>query len=310
MPYKISKRAHCVDCGKALSLPSSVRCKPCSGIAQRGKAVSQPFCPNDYRIEGDAAYLVLVDRDGAPKAEAIIDAEDLPRALQYRWAYGSGYVKCSREVALKTTNYLLHRVIMGAEHGDPVVIDHENRNTLDCRKSNLRRGDTPFNAANRVKLASSQFPGVYWDKRNRRWVAQGAFNGTDVFLGRYESEIEAGSAYRVWRESVGLPPLVDPEGEFRNVDLSPKLVRPIPRESSRYIGVKYCKQTGRWAVSFQENGRTIWLGRHDTEDVAAAIAAEWLTARGRPTVRIVTRLQRLDPLAPAGAPRVANPADS
>lgn len=108
MPYKSSKRPTCVGCGKLLIHPKSKRCKPCSNIARIGVPVQRSFTPNDYRIDGDSAYLLLVDKHGNPKAEAIIDTEDLPIALQFRWALNDhGYVSCSRVVGGRNRHYLL-----------------------------------------------------------------------------------------------------------------------------------------------------------------------------------------------------------
>jgi hypothetical protein len=47
---------------------------------------------------------------------------------------------------------------------------------------------------------------------------------------------------------------------------------------SRYRGVSYCKQTGRWSATVTINRQVHWLGRHDTEEQAARVAAEFRAA--------------------------------
>lgn len=42
-----------------------------------------------------------------------------------------------------------------------------------------------------------------------------------------------------------------------------------PNGTSGFKGVSFCKQTGRWTAKILANGRTRWLGRHDTAEEAA-----------------------------------------
>ena len=43
----------------------------------------------------------------------------------------------------------------------------------------------------------------------------------------------------------------------------------VKNTSSQYKGVCKCKRTGRWAASIGVDFKTIWLGRHSTEEEAA-----------------------------------------
>lgn len=245
---------------------------------------------NTYRVNGDVAYLMLANRSGEIVGEAMIDAGDLDLARKYRWSLdGSGYVTSTSSPHGVVSKQLLHRHILGCVKGDGKVVDHINRNKLDNRRANLRIGDNALNAGNRDRKASSQYPGVTWSKGTGRWLAQGTINGQHHFLGRYDSEIEAAQVYLKWRERHGLPPLADPDGRYRRaIDWKPK-VRSYNRYTSKYIGVGYCKQTGKWKVQLMDNGKSVWLGRHDTEEKAAAVAGEWLRKHGRPTLRAVDR---------------------
>lgn len=48
---------------------------------------------------------------------------------------------------------------------------------------------------------------------------------------------------------------------------------------SRYRGVSYCRQTGRWKATVMLDGIQHWLGRHDTEIAAARAAKAFRVAR-------------------------------
>ena len=46
--------------------------------------------------------------------------------------------------------------------------------------------------------------------------------------------------------------------------------RPRPKKaSSKYKGVFFCKQTGRWKAAIMKDKKSIWIGRFDTEEAAA-----------------------------------------
>jgi len=83
----------------------------------------------------------------------------------------------------------LHRAIYPAN-----IVDHKNRDSLDNRRSNLRRATKSQNGANakkRIDGATSKYKGVSWDKSRGRWVAQ--VRG-DI-RGRFDTEEAAARAY-------------------------------------------------------------------------------------------------------------------
>jgi hypothetical protein len=96
---------------------------------------------------------------------------------------------------------LLHRLIMGLEHGDRRQVDHRDRNPLNCQRSNMRLATSGQNRQNVTSYrgSTSQYRGVSWDAARGRWKAQGKVARRGVFIGRYATEEEAAEAAAAWR---------------------------------------------------------------------------------------------------------------
>jgi hypothetical protein len=79
--------------------------------------------------------------------------------------------------------------------------DHKNGCRLDNRRSNLRTATNLQNSANQTKKrfrngkASSKFKGVYFNKREQKWIAGGSVNRKTVRFGSFETEREAATCY-------------------------------------------------------------------------------------------------------------------
>lgn len=72
------------------------------------------------------------------------------------------------------------------------IIDHINNNPLDNRKSNLRIVTARQNSMNcKSRKGSSKYIGVSFDKKSKKWKAQIRPNGKQIYLGRFDDEIEA-----------------------------------------------------------------------------------------------------------------------
>lgn len=86
----------------------------------------------------------------------------------------------------------------------PENIDHVNGNPDDNRISNLRLA-TPKQNQENVKLRcdnSSGHKGVYWNKRERKWVARVQHHKTRIFVGRFDSLTDAVNAVKLTRDDV------------------------------------------------------------------------------------------------------------
>ena len=89
-------------------------------------------------------YTVLIDKEDEEKIKQHswrICSKELKQGLHYFHSMSSRKIKPRKD-------YRLHRFIMNAPSG--TIVDHINRNTLDCRKKNLRICTALINARNRT----------------------------------------------------------------------------------------------------------------------------------------------------------------
>ncbi|MBK8139547.1 MAG: HNH endonuclease [Chloroflexi bacterium] len=138
---------------------------------------------------------------------AIIDAADADIA-QFKW---TAHLKKGRDAVYayrhtrtdggKIERIFLHRLIlcrmMQRTFARGELVDHINRDGLDCRRANLRVATPSQNQANRKirKDAIGGLKGAVWDKSRGKWQAKIRAFGKNIFLGRYETAIEAHQAY-------------------------------------------------------------------------------------------------------------------
>lgn len=136
---------------------------------------------------------------------AIVDAIDAPEVLKFNWTasksktdltyYAAAHVTVAKN---KYSTVPLHKFIaqrMGlAVHK---VIDHENRDSLDCRRHNLREALGSANRANSKLAASNKsgFKGVSWDKQTNKWRVGITYKRKFINLGRYEDINQAANVY-------------------------------------------------------------------------------------------------------------------
>jgi hypothetical protein len=85
----------------------------------------------------------------------------------------------------------LQRLIMNEPPG--LFVDHRNGDSLDNRRENLRIATRTQNVCNnrKRKNKTSLFVGVYFHKWHGLWASNIVHNGIRIFLGYFDSEIEA-----------------------------------------------------------------------------------------------------------------------
>lgn len=131
---------------------------------------------------------------------ALVDDEDYAELIQYEWRVMISKhlryaVRTNKDDASQPGTILMHRQLMGF----PVrlLVDHRDRDGLNCQRENLRLSTQSQNAANSRKHihATSRLKGTYFHKAARKWMAKIRVNWKYIYLGLYLTEEEAHEAY-------------------------------------------------------------------------------------------------------------------
>lgn len=157
----------------------------------------------ETRFEEDLVYIPLTGKGGV----AIVDRLDYPLVEPFTWSvticrrkgenrysYAITYVY-QPPGAKKQTQIRMHRLIMGMPQDS--LVDHRNGNTLDNRRSNLRLCTTAENCQNQFARqgGTSRFKGVSFCRQTGRWKARLRKQNVEIWIGRFDSELEAAEAY-------------------------------------------------------------------------------------------------------------------
>lgn len=144
-------------------------------------------------VHRDDGTTVITLTCGTRSSECLVDTADFPIVKAHRWCpqrrkgtrttYASAYV---RKPDGRETRVAMHRLLLP---GVPEV-DHEDRNGLNNRRSNLRPATRSQNAMNRGKTlnTSSRFIGVCWNGSKRKWGAQIQVGRKIHHLGFFDSQ--------------------------------------------------------------------------------------------------------------------------
>jgi hypothetical protein len=125
---------------------------------------------------------------------AIVDDEDYDYLNQFKWWCKVGrntyYAKTHITKKIqKSMHYLILKPPVGK------LCDHIDGNGLNNRRSNLRCVSNRENLQNLHIIETSQFPGVYWHKKDRKWQTKIQVGATFKYLGNYSDEETAGIVY-------------------------------------------------------------------------------------------------------------------
>lgn len=143
-------------------------------------------------------------KNGTVRAHALVDDEDVPRLIKYRWCLNNtGYARTSIS---SSEQILMHRFIMKLPKNKPWV-DHINRNKLDNRKENLRTATSSLNNHNRglQRNNRSGHTGVYLHKKtiNNKKYAYWVCTFDALWVGQFKSKIKAIKARKLLEKQYG-----------------------------------------------------------------------------------------------------------
>jgi hypothetical protein len=134
---------------------------------------------------------------------ALVDDEDYEQLSQHKWC-ATTWPGAKKFYAVRADSsrhaVLMHRAILGLEFGDKRKGDHiETEKTLDNRRCNLRIANSAQNSYNRTIGCNntSGFKGVFWQPRNKKWLAQIRADKRQIYLGLFGDPKQAAEAYRV-----------------------------------------------------------------------------------------------------------------
>jgi len=124
---------------------------------------------------------------------ALVDDEDYALVSQYRWRTTSRQHRRTVYAINGKTRLLMHKLITGFKQ-----TDHINGNGLDNRRVNLRESTSAQNRMNMSKQRgeyTSEYKGVSWDYRRKKWRAYIQVDRKHIYLGRFDSEVDAAKVY-------------------------------------------------------------------------------------------------------------------
>lgn len=141
-------------------------------------------------LQADGTALVPLTRGKF----AVIDEADVPLVAGRLWFFVDGYAR----TMIDGVQVGMHRHLTGAPKGRKV--DHRDGCGLNNRRGNLRETDHSGNMRNRRPHlgSTSAFKGVCRTETRAgtvRWRAQIRAGGSTIFLGNFDTPIDAARAY-------------------------------------------------------------------------------------------------------------------
>ena len=140
---------------------------------------------NEYDLSGEYGIGLTSNTN----EEFYFDLEDYDIIKDYCWAACEpvkGYIRIETSINNKGVN--MAQLLTGQKD-----IDHIDRNPMNNRRLNLREATRSQQGMNRKKQSNntSGFIGVYWDKRQNRWMSAIKIKGKQKHLGYFVNKNNA-----------------------------------------------------------------------------------------------------------------------
>ena len=125
--------------------------------------------------------------------------------------FGSKHSGCYMRTRIAGRDYLVHRLITQAflpDHSEELQVDHIDGKGTNNDISNLRMASDLFQKrAHKAKSegCSSQYRGVCWHKRAKKWLACCRINYKGIHIGYFDVERDAAIARDTYAFSKGFP---------------------------------------------------------------------------------------------------------
>jgi hypothetical protein len=131
---------------------------------------------------------------------ARVDDEDYEWLSKWKWhaswqPHTLSYMAAYKTSGMPRRTLLMHRLILNAPDG--MFVDHEDHDTLNNQRHNIRLATPLQNQFNRRKLRpfSSIHKGVCWHQLTNKWRAEINVDGRKLHLGLFANEEDAARAY-------------------------------------------------------------------------------------------------------------------
>lgn len=141
--------------------------------------------------------LIITTKKGE-QFTVLYDECDHELVAKYKWHRAAhGYVRGRAIIDPSGHPILMHRLFLGLQNNDGVFADHKNWNRLDNRRENIRVCTVGENNLNhRIRRDNkSGYKGVYWHKRDEKFVSCVRLCRQVFSLGYFDCPIEAAKAY-------------------------------------------------------------------------------------------------------------------
>lgn len=167
----------------------------------RGESKQCKFCNGNYKKyknEFEDSKLIITNLETQESFTFMFDEKFKEDLQKHYWSVAIGesgniYARSNGSKNLERLHRYICELEYGADYINNKVIDHKSRDTFDNRLSNLNVV-TPLENAQNAKLRkdnSSGVKGVYYNKKNNKWVANIQFKGKRYMLGEFYTLEEA-----------------------------------------------------------------------------------------------------------------------